>query len=213
MDFTRASGRPKAGAGVILTPRPLSGLPLHPILRHVCSWGPLQPFPPVSIPEERGEAVLEGARDPQTGPAAPGGRGEGLSPAAARRPPPRPQNRGSPLLRPDGGRSGLPMPIRPQLFGSGVTGGEGSYRGGGSRSQAWVEGGGSCGGHFSGTPFAGRAIGSRKRGAHKVQPGSSNLRGWQQPFPPRRNRDFCLFWGTRVPRKSARDSSLPLDAC
>lgn len=108
MDFTRARGRPKAGAGVILTPRPLSGLPLHPILRHVCSWGPLQPFPPVSIPEERGEAVLEGARDPQTGPAAPGGRGEGLSPAAARRPPtspepgqPPPPARRGPVWAPD----------------------------------------------------------------------------------------------------------------
>ena len=68
-------------------------------------------------------------------------------------------------------------------------------------------------------PFAGRAVASRKRGpsaergARKMQPQSNNLRGWNQPFPPRGNGDLHLLWATRIPCKSTPGSSLPLDAC
>lgn len=78
-------------------------LHLHPGSGHVCFAGLLKPFPAVFTPEERGEAVLEGARGPRTGSAAPGGRGEGLSPPVSSCPvPPGPcaRGRGSPIPTP-----------------------------------------------------------------------------------------------------------------
>lgn len=73
----------RVGAG-FTPPAPVAGAarallraPLAPRFMSRLLVGPLKLFLPFSIVEERGEAVLEGARGPRTGTAAPGGGGRG----------------------------------------------------------------------------------------------------------------------------------------
>lgn len=136
MDFTRPGTRvqvqaegARVGAG-FTPPAPAAGAarallraPLAPRFMSRLLVGLLKLFPPVSIVEERGEAVLEGARGPRTGTAAPGGGGRGgggregprgrVPPSGSRSPKPgQPPRRPCDLAIPRRGRAGLPVPPR-----------------------------------------------------------------------------------------------------
>lgn len=149
--------------------------------------------------------MLEGARGPRIGCAAPGGRGEGLSPPVVPARPgpagPSPRGRGSPLPTPGFSSSPLPPPTGPvcapgavpQLRG-GVWGGDGGsldltgHPGDGlqlgrqGRSRDLVEGDDFCGGHSSGSPFAGWAIASCTCGSSAERArGTQNTAREQQP--------------------------------